>query len=173
MLKRYLKLGCTIEKQSSCTRKPFKFHWALYTVAFSLLGRVFIWATHLVRQSLSHLLSFTLFVVEKAVDFALLFSWGHFLFPAPEITAGEDWGWAGNCEFSCEGSFTESTSWASLWLLLEFICSRRYCLWIRKWERLTPSHSSFSSHTKQLQEPGWLTENLVSEGKMKSHLDLY
>lgn len=38
---------------------------------------------------------------------------------------------------------------------------------------VTPSHSTVYRQTQQLQKPCWLTENLVSEGKMKSYLDLY
>ena len=46
MLRGYLKFGCKSEMQSSCTRKPFKFHSALYAVAFSALGRSFMRAVY-------------------------------------------------------------------------------------------------------------------------------
>lgn len=101
MLRRYLKFGCTSEKQSSCTRKPFKFHSALYAVAFSALGRGFIRATYLVEQSLCHFLSFTLIIVEKAL--------GTYSSPgSPKLQMSDR---VGNFEFSNE--LNPSLSWAS------------------------------------------------------------
>jgi len=67
MLKRYLQFGCTSEKQSSCTRNPLRFHSALCTVVFGAPSRGFIRATYFVKQSLSHLLSFTVIAEEKVM----------------------------------------------------------------------------------------------------------
>lgn len=171
MLRRYLKFGCTSEKQSSCTRKPFKFHSAAYAVAFSALGRGFIRATYLVEQSLCHFLSFTL----------ILLPWGHTPLLAPQncrcLTESE---WeilnsAMNWILAFLGLLLDSCWRSRVWKGIVYKLEKALMSQMQHWVRLklTLDHSNFHSCTKQLQKALWPTENLASEGKMTSYLALH